>query len=225
MRNGYEPGSAYARRVEELIATYPERIERSEQYLRARDAADAFSNHTLIALIGSHTFGLLIPDAQYSVNDFDFLSRESGGPVLSGWQVRRNRAKLDKLVYGDVPEDIPPEELKACFSADVTPIHLMHQLRTTGAEPTLENFLRGTQTDVQSLAYLVHERRLVGDEGLRAVRVRTLGVLSYPSLKSFCEDHSTPDAVLTPEMYLCRKGRELGFKVRLPDDRLADFSK
>jgi hypothetical protein len=85
-----------------------------------------------------------------------------------GWIVGRNRHGNPKFIHE-----------KAKRSIDYVPIDTTHSIITRNLAPTIENYLTGTPLNVQSIAYDVLNKKVVGEVGLRAISERRVRINNY----------------------------------------------
>lgn len=113
--------------------------------------------------------------------------------LSDGWSARHNRHGNPKLVRRDL-------------SIDLIPFASAHQIQSRGIEPTIEIYLIGVPLTIQSIAYDVASRKLIGEIGLRALATRTVGV-NDPRELAYCVARKGVDE----KDYVLRTAASLGF--------------
>lgn len=118
-------------------------------------------------LIGGYLYKTLIRNL-YGLSvfeaDFDFLveSPSSGVVVPDDWKIMRNK-------FGN------PEFVKGNITIDFVPLKTFYSICMYRLEPTIENYLNTVPLTVQSIAFEVNDRMLIGDVGISAIRSKTVG--------------------------------------------------
>ena len=99
--------------------------------------------------ISSVLYGTPVPEI-----DLDFIVETPLDLQLPrGWELRVNRYNNPKWVNGS-------------RQIDFVPINTVHSIVRRGIEPTIQNYLTGTPLTVQSIAYDVNNREIIGDIGI-----------------------------------------------------------
>ena len=91
---------------------------------------------------------------EYPVSDFD---------LPDGWRVDKNRFGNPKLISGRK-------------QIDYVPLEKIYSILQRQIEPTIENYLTGVPLNVQSVAYDINEKRVIGEIGINALLRRVVEV-------------------------------------------------
>ena len=88
----------------------------------------------------------------------------------------------------------------------ILPLANVPSIRATGAEVTIENYLREAPLTVQSLAYDIYQQRLLGEVGIRALLEKSVGVHHVEAASYYAQRKGQPiDEIIT------QKVQQLGF--------------
>lgn len=176
-------------------------------FLRAMKR-DPFSKETLeivannssgnVWFVGGYVFRTLARELYGSAEpapDIDIIvARYHGPPRLPrGWKSVTNR-------YGN-----PKFKREGC-KIDLIPIRNITRIKQKGLAPTIRNYLAGTPLTIQSLAFDVRNNRVVGAEGVRALKARTVGVHNRDEAQAWAETYNT-----TVRERITSKANAIGF--------------
>ncbi len=111
--------------------------------------------------LASALYGAVRPPA-----DLDFVVKKPTRhlELPHGWKVLKNS-------YGN------PKFVKGELIIDYVPIEKIWSFERLGTKVTFENFLRQVPFTVQSIAYSVHENKIVGAVGIKAIQDRHVTIL------------------------------------------------
>jgi len=143
-----------------------------------------------------------IASALYSTSpyeyDIDFIveKRKDELAAVLGWDLKINR-------YGS--KNYIRKENKMSFT------ELGKAVRVSGAlNPTIDDFLRETPLNIQSIAYDIEQHSLIGEIGIEALQSKIVKVNNLPQAKFYAHRKEN-----TLEQILQEKAQELGFEVNL----------
>lgn len=127
--------------------------------------------------------------------DIDFIveKRNKELPVVPGWDFRVNR-------YGS--KNYIREKNEMSFT------ELGRAIRVSGAlNPSIEDFLRETPLNIQSIAYDIEQHSLIGEIGIEALQSKIVKVNNLPQAEFYAHRKQK-----TLEQILQEKALELGFQ-------------
>ncbi|PIN81013.1 hypothetical protein COV11_02830 [Candidatus Woesearchaeota archaeon CG10_big_fil_rev_8_21_14_0_10_30_7] len=109
--------------------------------------------------LASKLYDLPSPDC-----DLDFIVEEPAIIYLSnGWVGTVNK-------YGN------PKLNRENVSVDYVPLNTVQSIIKRDLSPTIENYLTGTPLTIQSIAYDVKERRIIGEQGIKSLLDRVVAI-------------------------------------------------
>jgi len=142
-------------------------VKNCEEFLEALDIVKRNSSGKIWLIggfvyrtIASQLYGLSKPEVdldfvvEYPVSDFD---------LPDGWKVDKNRFGNPKLISGRK-------------QIDYVPLEKIYSILQRQIEPTIENYLTGVPLNVQSVAYDINEKRVIGEIGINALLRRVVEV-------------------------------------------------
>ena len=143
--------------------------------------------------IAANLYGTPLPAV-----DRDFIVEEIKLPfkLPPGWIVGRNRHGNPKFILEGTKRSI-----------DYVPIDTTHSIVARGIEPTIENYLSGTPLTVQSVAYDVLSKQVIGDVGLHTISEKRVRVNNYAEAI-----HGSERKGMTLKEYIQKIADSLGFK-------------
>ena len=126
---------------------------------------------TVYRTLAQEWYGIVPPDC-----DFDFLISKPLARLIvpNTYVVKTNKHGNPKLVSNKI-------------SIDFVPLNTVHSIKTRELEPTLENYLTGVPLTVQSIAYDVKNKRIIGNIGLRALQERSVKINNPAEFAYYCE--------------------------------------
>jgi len=74
-------------------------------------------------------------------------------------------------------------------------------------DPTIENYLKTVSINIQSIAYSIHDEKVLGDVGLRAILDKKIEVNNFNTLKYYTDKKG-----ITPKDYIDQKIKSWGFE-------------
>jgi len=183
---------------DELAAEFNRRIGQVPEYQEAYELVRKNSQGR-VWLIGGFVFRMLahqLYGAGLPSADLDFIVEAPIYPLQlpQGWEERSNSFGNPKLVG-------------PTFSIDFIPLDAIHALQSLGLSPTIENFLAHTPLTIQSIAYDIEKRQLLGEAGLRALKERSVGVHNMVAAEEWSARYG-----ISIEYYVREKASGLGFK-------------
>lgn len=121
-----------------------------------------------IWLVGSavyRTLAHLIYGSALHIKDWDFLVERSTSSLscASGWEGLRNR-------YGN------PKFKKDALVVDIFPLGNITSIKKRNLPPHLDHYLTGTPFTIQSIAFDVEHKALVGEIGIRSILTKTVSI-------------------------------------------------
>lgn len=184
---------------EKLTARFISHLNRTPEYLQAREIVLANSQDGRAWLIGGfifRTLANLLYKTPVPIVDLDFII-ESPSPTLilpTDWQWRPNR-------FGN-PKISGPN-----LAIDFVPLNNVYSIIERGLEPTIENFQSATPLDIQSIVFEIKSGRLSGDRGLTALANRTVSATCSEAARMYEHHYHQPINELISE-----KATQLNFK-------------
>jgi len=97
--------------------------------------------------------------------DFDFIVEEVNSDLIlpKGWKIKENRYRNPKFVGEGI--DI-----------DFIPIKTISSIKRRKLKPTIKNFLSGTPFTIQSIAFDTKTKKLIGELGINALKMKEFRV-------------------------------------------------
>jgi hypothetical protein len=132
--------------------------------------------------------------------DFDFLVEDITDAIQlpDEWIVGKNRFGNPRWSGWDM-------------SIDLVPLANIHSIKRRGLACTIENYLTGVPFTVQSVAYDIQTRQLLGEIGIKAMMSATIAVNNMEEAKQAAILNETTVLAL-----LKAKAKELGFFPVIP---------
>jgi len=133
--------------------------------------------------------------------DLNFIVERSKTPLLAddAWTIKENRNGNPKLIKGTI-------------SIDFIPLDSVHSIQRRRLRPTIENYLSGVPLSVQSLAYSVDEKKLMGEVGINSILNKKIAINDYEEFL-----YTTERKGLKGFELLTEKATQLGFGAVLPE--------
>lgn len=130
------------------------------------------------------------------IKDYDFLVGELSEKefVCPGWQVNFSTFGSPKLQKGKL-------------SIDIVPLGRLFNVMNKGYEPVLDTYLKEVSLTVQSIAYDMEQKKLIGEQGIKALLTKTVAVHNKEMLSYYVAKKN-----LTLEAYIKDKADTLGFE-------------
>lgn len=128
-------------------------------------------------------------------SDIDILISNSPKKfkTIPGWQIRKNR-------YGN------PKFIKGKRSIDLIPLKTVSQIKRLGLKPTINNYLKYVPFNIQSLVFDINKRKLVGKDGLLALRDKSILIKDAEQAKIYSAKKG-----VSAEYWVNKKIKELNF--------------
>lgn len=136
-------------------------------YLEALDVVKGNSNGK-VWLIGSGAYKTLLNllyGGSYEVKDWDFIVTKITVPLKleNGWTAGETKHGNPKLKKGD-------------FVIDLIALDNIHSIKERDLEPKIANYLSGAPLSIQSIAFDVDEKELLGELGIQSILTKSVGV-------------------------------------------------
>lgn len=132
--------------------------------------------------------------------DFDFIvERLSNVEALPGWQITTTR-------FGS------PRMKSRELSIDIIPLQDVVNIKKKNLPVTIDSYINTTPLTIQSIAYDLSKKELIGDVGINALKTRTVGVHDYEIAKSYADQLG-----ITVNDLVLEKANSLGFTPLLLD--------
>ena len=93
---------------------------------------------------------------------------------------------------------------------DIVPLTEINSVILRGLAPTIENYLTGVPLTIQSLAYNIDTKELIGDVGIKALQTKIVAINDLKQLQIAARKRNQ-----TPEEYISIKAKSLGFTYKL----------
>lgn len=97
-------------------------------------------------------------------------------------------------------------------SIDLNYLPSFHSIVSRNLPPTIENFLSGTPLTIQSIAYDIDRRKIIGETGISAIIKELIEINNIEESR-----YETERRKITLEKYIKQKAAELDFDWKLPD--------
>ncbi|MEK6899596.1 MAG: hypothetical protein AABX05_00580 [Nanoarchaeota archaeon] len=129
-------------------------------------------------------------------HDIDFLVEKLNDHLVipPGWKETKNKFNNPKLIKEDI-------------EVDIVPLGTSEFIRQNKLKPSIKNFLAGTPLDIQSLAFDIQDRKLIGDLGIKALQRKEVRVNNSKRLLAKAQRKN-----LSPQKLLQKIAKSLGFK-------------
>jgi len=129
-------------------------------------------------------------------SDFDFLVEKLNGKLIipSGWKLTKNRLNNPRLIRGYT-------------EVDIVPLKTAEYILQNKLKPSIRNFLAGTPLDIQSLAFDIEKKKLIGPLGIKALQKKEVRINNSKRFLARAQRKS-----LTPEELLQQTAKSLKFK-------------
>jgi len=111
-------------------------------------------------------------------SDFDFLVENSRCAVVPGWAIERNRHNGVKLRRGK-------------DSIDIMSLQTYEPFDVLDVPRTIESFLDCVPFTIQSIAYDLQERKIIGDVGIAALMNQKVEVHNAKIAERYAESYHT----------------------------------
>ena len=135
------------------------------------------------------------------IKDYDFLAEEIQGPLFlpKGWN-------LSATTFGNPCFHAPDFEID--LFPLVTSMHWDDFGKVLSIQEQVESYFRRVPLNIQAIAYDVDEKKLMGEEGIKAITEKTVKVNCLRNLQEYL-----PKKSLSLEEYVSLKAEGLGFEV------------
>ena len=145
-----------------------------------RELADNYQYHEVLEifkgnssgsiwLVGGMVYKTLINklyQTSLTTNDFDFVThKEDIFDLPAGWSEHKTKHGEPRLQKGDT-------------SVDVMWLENMHSILERGLDYKIEHYLSGVPLTIQSIAYDVREKTLLGTVGIEAISSKIVRVMN-----------------------------------------------
>lgn len=129
--------------------------------------------------------------------DFDFVVDKLNEEleIPNGWVVTHHKFSNPTFKNGEIEIDIFP------FSE-------YEYIKNNKLEPTIQNFLLGVPFTIQALAFDIKNEKLIGEEGIKALKERKFKVNNIDSAKEVAKRKNT---TINERMQL--KAKSMGFEI------------
>jgi|GEM_PF-6336566 len=119
-------------------------------------------------LIGSGVYKMLLNgvfEEEFNIKDWDFIAERIIYPLSleSSWKVSETKHGNPKLKKDDL-------------ILDLVALDNIISIKERGLVPSISNYLSGTPLTIQSIAFDLIERKLIGDVGIKSIIDRTVGI-------------------------------------------------
>lgn len=158
------------------------------------------NSHGQIYLVGGTVSRTLVSEL-YGVSrqghDFDFLVEKLNENLTSpsGWNVAYHK-------FGN------PTFIKDGIEIDVFMLSDHSYIKRNKLKPTIENYLEGVPFSIQSVAYDIKNEKLIGNEGIKALRSRKIKVNNIESAKSVAKRKN-----MSINERMAKKAKSMGFEI------------
>ncbi len=152
---------------EELNRILNEHLSGNSGYLNALEVVKRNSSGK-IWLVGSgvyKTFLNFLYDHTHSIKDWDFIAERIFFPLelANGWTAEKNKHGNPKLTKGELV-------------ADLIDLRNIHSIKERKLEPDIEHYLTGTPLTIQSVAFDIDKKAVIGEMGIESVLTKTVGI-------------------------------------------------
>ncbi len=176
-------------------------IEKSPEYHEALDIVKKNSSGNIWVVggfvyrtIASGLYGLPKPNC-----DIDFIVQKEAAEIelQDGWRIEKNSFGNLKFVNNG-------------RSIDYVPLNKVFSIIKRGITPTIENYLTGVPLNIQSIAYDIREKMIIGELGIKALDRKIIKVNNLKFAEHAAQKKNTYSAAMV------RKTAEsLGFTAML----------
>ena len=141
-----------------------------QKYLAALDIVKQNSQGAIYLIGGAvyRTIARELHGTTQTPHDFDFLVETTNQSLTApeGWAIQTNR-------YGN------PKFTHEKLTVDLVPIRTIHSIISRKLDPTLENYLKGTPFDIQSIAYDTKNDRVIGKDAFDSLDSKIVNINNY----------------------------------------------
>lgn len=129
-------------------------------------------------------------------HDLDFLVEGLNDKLITpkGWKISKNR-------FGN------PRLIKGKLEVDIVPLKIAEYIVENKLKSSIKNFLAGTPIDIQALAFDIHNEKLIGPLGIKALQRKEVRINNYKRFSAKAKRKG-----LTPQELLQQKAKNLWFK-------------
>ncbi|MBW6442387.1 hypothetical protein K0A97_01230 [Patescibacteria group bacterium] len=152
-------------------------------------------------ILGGYVYRTIIDHIYHSDTkkeqvDIDFLTQRMSEEryVPEGW-------KSGKTDFGD------PCMMKGKYKIDINDMNTFHSITSNECEATIENILRNSPLTIQSIAWDLEKKKLLGNRGILAILYKTVGVNNLSEA-----EYESKRKGLFLEDLVSFKAQQLGFK-------------
>lgn len=152
---------------EEINKILDKHLSENKGYLQALDVARKNSSGK-IWLIGSGVYKTLLNllyEQNHTVKDWDFIAEKVFFPLelTDGWTAEKTKHGNPKLIKDD-------------FVIDLVDLNNVHSIKERNLGPEIGHFLSGTPLTIQSVAFDIEEKVVLGEAGIGSILTKTVGV-------------------------------------------------
>ncbi|MBI2666720.1 hypothetical protein HYX13_03855 [Candidatus Woesearchaeota archaeon] len=189
--------------TQNLTAVLQQGLEKDSGYDEALEIARTNSSGKLW-LVGGAVYRMIVAELYQTpqkISDYDFLTEEIPRPIFlpEGWN-------LSATIFGNPSFHAPGFEL------DLFPLsksmHWDDLGKALSAEEQVESYFRRVPLNIQAIAYDVDDKKLMGEEGIKAITEKTVKVNCLKNLQEYL-----PKKGISLEEYISSKAEGLGFVV------------
>lgn len=133
--------------------------------------------------------------------DYDLIVEHLNDEIAlpKGWECLQNSFGNPKIVHKQSKTEI-----------DLVPLTNIHSIKSRDLSPTIDNFLKGTPLNIQSLCYEIDTAKLVGEAGIKALETKTISIHNRDAA-----EHRAKMKSITPEDLATEVAKSFSFKVEL----------
>lgn len=131
-----------------------------------------------------------------SIKDFDFIVENPVSKISlpADWKLTASSFGNQKFVKNN------------SYSIDFVPLNKIHSIIKRKLESIIENYLTGVPLTVQSIAYDIRHKKVIGDIGIAAILKKEVEINDADELANYCKLKN-----ITAENYLKEKAKSLKF--------------
>lgn len=184
--------------VRELSKKVGKLLENDEKFKEALRIVQKNASGKIFLIGGSvyKNVAHIIYDTPLANADFDFIveKRRKKISLPPDWNLQTNSFGNFKFLSN--------------FNIDFVPLYKVRWIEERKLKATLRNYLLHTPFTIQSIAYDIRNKKLIGNIGLNAIFNKTVGVLDRVEA-----DFNSQRTNLSIKTLMKNKARNLGFKV------------
>lgn len=143
----------------------------------------------------------IIYDSKKPSGDIDFVVENIAEKIKvpKGWEITKNK-------FGN------PKIKKGKNEIDISILERSHFINRKKIKPTIKNYLKGVPFTVQSIAYDIRSRKIIGKVGIKSIKEKSIGVNNLDQAK-YC----LPIQGRTYKKWVKEMAKSLGFKLILKE--------